>query len=209
MSSTVVAGPASLFRHRSLLLFLSSRSLLRFASQIAAVAIGWQVYELTDSAFALGMIGLVQFLPAGMLVFVAGHAADRFDRRRVMQACQLAEALIAVLLALGAYHGSLTVPQIFVATLALGTLNAFEGPATAALLPLVAPEGTLQRATAMSSGSSSGSVSRTIFQRPASFAIALSAVARSHHSLARASQISFWPRSPDTCNSSSAMRAFA
>jgi len=153
MSSTVAAGAASLFRHRSLLLFLSSRGLLRFASQIAAVAIGWQVYELTDSAFALGMIGLVQFLPAGILVFVAGHAADRFDRRRVMQACQLAEGLIAVFLALGAYLGSLTVPQIFVATLALGTLNAFEGPATAALLPQVAPEGTLQRATAMSSGS--------------------------------------------------------
>ena len=75
--------------------FLLSRSLSRFSSQIAAVVIGWQIYELTGSAFDLGMVGLVQFLPTALLVFVAGHAADRFERRRVVQVCQLAQALTA------------------------------------------------------------------------------------------------------------------
>ena len=78
----VTAG--ELLTHRAFLFFLLSRSLSRFSSQIAAVAIGWQIYDLTGSAFDLGMVGLVQFLPTALLVFVAGHAADRFERKRVV-----------------------------------------------------------------------------------------------------------------------------
>ena len=137
---------------QSFLLFLPSRSFSRFSSQIAAVAIGWQVYDLTGSAFDLGMVGLVQFLPTALLMFVAGHAADRYERKRVVQVCQFAEALTAVFLAWGAYAGWLTVVQIFIATAVLGTATAFESPAAAALLPLIAPQGSLQRATAISSG---------------------------------------------------------
>jgi MFS family permease len=146
------AGSSALLSHKSFLLFLLSRSFSRFSSQIAAVAIGWQVYDLTGSAFDLGMVGLVQFLPTLLLVFVAGHAADRYERKRVVQVCQLAEALTALFLAWGAYAGSLTVAQIFIATAVLGTAGAFESPTIAALLPLIAPEGSLQRATALSSG---------------------------------------------------------
>ncbi|MFL6840158.1 MAG: MFS transporter, partial [Bradyrhizobium sp.] len=63
MSATKPVGVRDLLAHRSFLLFLSSRSLSRFSSQIGAVAIGWQIYDLTGSAFDLGMVGLVQFLP--------------------------------------------------------------------------------------------------------------------------------------------------
>jgi len=153
MSSTTTPVSASaLFRQNSFVCFLLSRSLSRFSSQIAAVAIGWQVYELTASAFLLGMVGLVQFLPTALLLFVAGHAADRYERKRVVQLCQLAEATTALFLALGAHAGWLTVTQIFIATALLGTAGAFESPATAALLPLITPRGALQRATAISSG---------------------------------------------------------
>ena len=72
------------------------------------MAIGWQIYDMTGSAFDLGMVGLVQFLPTALLVFVAGHAADRFERKRVVQLCQIAEALTALFLAWGAYAGWLT-----------------------------------------------------------------------------------------------------
>ena len=147
-----IAGASALLSHKSFLLFLLSRSFSRFSSQIAAVAIGWQVYDLTGSAFDLGMVGLVQFLPTLLLVFVAGHAADRYERKRVVQVCQLAEALTALFLAWGAHAGSLTVAQIFIAAAVLGTAGAFESPTIAALLPLIAPEGSLQRATAISSG---------------------------------------------------------
>src|SRR5256886_8577559 len=101
MSSMMPVGAGALIRHRSFLAFLLSRSFSRFASQIGAVAVGWQVYDLTGSAFDLGMIGLVQFLPTGLLLFVAGHAADRYDRRRVVQLCQVAEGLTALFLAWG------------------------------------------------------------------------------------------------------------
>jgi MFS family permease len=152
MSSTIQAGSSTLLRHKSFLLFLLSRSFSRFSSQIAAVAVGWQIYELTGSAFALGMVGLVQFLPTLLLVFVAGHAADRYERKRVAQVCLLVEALTALFLAWGAYAGSLTVVQIFIAMAVLGTAGAFESPTVGALLPLIVPEGSLQRATAISSG---------------------------------------------------------
>ncbi len=146
------AGARDLLGHRPFLFFLSSRSLSRFSSQIGAVAIGWQIYDLTGSAFELGMVGLIQFLPTALLVFVAGHAADRFERKRVVQACQVAEALTALFLAGSTFAGTISEIQIFVATFVLGIAGAFESPATAALLPLIAPQGSLQRATAISSG---------------------------------------------------------
>src|SRR3984885_3990971 len=152
MPSMMPTGSSDLLRHPSFLLFLAVRSFSRFSSLIAAVAIGWQVYDLTGSAFDLGMVGLVQFLPTLVLMFLAGHVADRYERKRVVQVCQLAEALTALYLACGAYTGSLTVPQIFIATAVLGTAGAFESPTTVALLPLITPEGSLQRATAISSG---------------------------------------------------------
>jgi MFS family permease len=152
MSSLAPAGAGTLLRQPSFIFFLLSRSLSRFSSQIGAVAIGWQIYDLTGSAFDLGMVGLVQFLPTALLVFVAGHTADRFERKRVVQVCQIAEALTALFLAWGSFGGWLSQVHIFIATFVLGTAGAFESPATAALLPLIAPQGSLQRATALSSG---------------------------------------------------------
>ena len=153
MSSTIAVGAGALLTHRPFRFFLLSRSFSRFASLIGQVAIGWQVYDLTGSAFALGMVGLVGFLPTALLVFAAGHVADRYQRKRIVQACQLAEAVTVFFVAWGAYSGWLTVVDIFIATLMLGTASAFESPATAALLPMVVPEGAVQRATAVSSGS--------------------------------------------------------
>jgi MFS family permease len=153
MSSTIPASaPAALIRQTSFLFFLLSRSLSRFSSQIAGVAIGWQIYDLTGSAFDLGMVGLVQFLPTALLLFVAGHAADRFARKRVVALCQSAEALTALFLGASTFAGTLTELQIFVATFVLGIAGAFESPALSALLPEIAPQGSLQRATAISSG---------------------------------------------------------
>jgi MFS family permease len=152
MSANPPVSVGELLSHRPFLFFLLSRSLSRFSSQIGAVAIGWQIYDLTGSAFALGMVGLVQFLPTALLVFVAGHAADRYQRKRVVQLCQLAESGTALFLAASTYYGAVGEVQIFMATFVLGIAGAFESPTTAALLPLIAPQGSLQRATAISSG---------------------------------------------------------
>lgn len=149
---TTIEASGALLRQRNFLVFLGARTFSRFASQIAAVAVGWQIYDMTSSALVLGLIGLVQFLPTALLVFIAGHAVDRFDRKRVVQICQLVEGAVAIWLTAGTYGGWLSVPQIFIAMLVLGTASSFESPAVAALLPAVVPEGTVQRATATASG---------------------------------------------------------
>src|ERR1700722_3421195 len=135
MPPVLSSEPASLLASRPFLLYLGARSFSEFSYQIATVAVGWQIYELTGSAFDLGMVGLAQFIPSALLVFAAGHAADRYDRKRVAQICQIAEGLTATLLAWGTFAGWLTVPEIFAALAVLGVTAAFEVPAGAALLP--------------------------------------------------------------------------
>jgi MFS family permease len=142
----------NLLAQRGFLFYLGARSFSEYSYQIATVAVGWQIYEMTGSALDLGIVGLVQFIPSALLVFIAGHAADRYNRKRVAQLCQIAEGLLAALLAWGTFAGWLTVPEIFAALAVLGVAAAFEVPAGAALLPGVVPEGTLQKATAFSSG---------------------------------------------------------
>jgi MFS family permease len=151
-SERQIRSTGNLFKQSAFLLFLLSRSLSRFSTQIAGVAIGWQVYELSGSAFDLGMVGLIQFLPTALLLFVAGQAADRFQRKHVVALCQLAEAATAVFLAWSTFAGRLNEVQIFVAAFVLGIAGAFESPALSALLPEITPQGSLQRATAISSG---------------------------------------------------------
>jgi MFS family permease len=141
---------STLAGHRPFLLFVSARAFSEFSYQIGTVAIGWQVYALTGSAFALGLVGLVQFIPSAVLVFAAGHVADRYDRRRVVKICQYVQALAAGFLACGTFGGWLSVAEIFTALGVFGIATAFESPAAAALIPAVAPPGMLQRATAVS-----------------------------------------------------------
>ena len=112
---------------------------------------GWQVYALTGSPFALGMVGLVQFIPSALLVFAAGHVADRYDRKRVVQISQFAQALTSAFLAWGTFGGWLSLAQIYMAMAVFGVATAFESPAAAALLTGVAPDGMMQKATAVSS----------------------------------------------------------
>jgi MFS family permease len=136
---------------RSLACYTASRGLSELAYQIAAVAVGWQIYALSHSALYLGLSGLVQFMPTLVLVFGAGHVADRYDRRRIAALCQVVAGLAAALLAWASFEGRLTVAGLFAAVAVFGTANAFESPASSALLPGIVPPSELQRATALSS----------------------------------------------------------
>jgi len=142
----------TLFGHQPFVRYFWARGFSEFSYQIGTVAVGWQVYALTGSAFDLGMVGLVSFIPSAVLMFVVGHVADRYDRKRVVQICQIAEALTAAFLAWGSFAGWLTVTEIFGAVAVFGIATAFESPAAAAMLPGVAPAGMLQKATALASG---------------------------------------------------------
>jgi MFS family permease len=117
--------------------FLGSRFCSATAMTGLAAAVGWHLFELTGSAFQLGLLGAVQFVPALGLSLVGGAFADAHDRRRIAQVTQLLEmagaALLAAATALGLASGSLLFGVVFLVALAA----AFENPARAALLPLV------------------------------------------------------------------------
>ena len=121
------------------------------AHQMLAVGVGWQIYALTGSALDLGLVGLAQFVPAFALVLAAGHAADRFDRSRVLQACMIVEACAAGGLALGSYRGWITETSIFALIFTVGAARAFQMPAMAALLPSLVPRELFPRAIASNS----------------------------------------------------------
>jgi MFS family permease len=132
----------------------SANTLSRFSFQIGAVALGWQVYALTHSAFYLGLVGLVEFIPSALLTFAAGHAADRYPRQRVVQVSVIFKGLMAAFLAFGSFAGWLSISEIFAAAAVLGGANAFERPAFQALLTGVTPRGMLQKGASISNGAS-------------------------------------------------------
>src|SRR5512140_3218778 len=108
-----MASATSLLRNRNLFLFLCARFCSAMALMMLSVAVGWQVYGLTHSAFALGMVGLAQFLPAFLLSLPGGLAADRFDRRGVLLASFGVEIVVAGSLLALSLHSSPSVTWIF------------------------------------------------------------------------------------------------
>ena len=126
------------------------------AQQMLMVAVGWQMYELTNSAWDLGLVGLYQFAPALLFTLVAGHAADRLHRGRIIALCLLAQAVVAlVLVAATSGWGQdgqwLSRELLLGISLLLGLARAFQMPAQQALAPLLVPAAMLPRATAFNS----------------------------------------------------------
>ncbi len=148
--SVGVDMPPRVMRHPPFAWFWWSRTFSTSAYQMQSVAIGWTMYDITHSAFALGMIGLAQFLPLVLLTPAVGSAADRFDRRRIAALCQAVEAAGAAVLLLGILGGWLGEGMLFAVVVVLACARAFEGPSLAALIPGLVPPSLLPRATAWS-----------------------------------------------------------
>src|SRR5512135_3420292 len=87
-----------LLQQRPFVLFWLARVATTIGYQMLALVIGWQLYQLTNSAFDLGLVGLIQFVPAVILTPMIGHAADRYDRRLIIRTAQATYALAAVLI---------------------------------------------------------------------------------------------------------------
>jgi MFS family permease len=121
------------------------------AYQMQAVAVGWQIYALTGSAFDLGLVGLVQFFPVVVLGVLIGHIADRYDRRVVVGTCQIVKALAAAAFAVGTIGGFLTRDVMLAILFVSGTARAFETPTMHTLVPGIVPPEILPRAIAASS----------------------------------------------------------
>jgi MFS family permease len=133
------AGRAA-FSHPAFVLFQIARFLIVASVEMQAVAVGWQVYEITKRPLDLGLVGLVQFLPGILFFPISGHASDRFERRKVLSACYAGFALcFAALLAL-AQRGTHSVPPIYTVLILLGLVRSFNGPASRSILPQLVSE---------------------------------------------------------------------
>ncbi len=149
---------AALFKQRSFVLFWVSRMADVLGAQAQAVTIAWQVYAVArqhhsvqEAAFALGMIGLAQFLPLFALTLFAGDAADRYDRKRIIVLCILVEILcVGALAGMSLTHTASYWP-IFGLAMVFGAARAFFNPASTALAPGLVPRELLPRAIAWNS----------------------------------------------------------
>ena len=142
---------APLYRHRPFALYWLARVCATVALQMQAVALSWQMYDLTNNPLDLGLVGLFHFIPAALLVLVAGHVADRYDRRLIVRCCQFIAALAAAVLAVGTSTGWLTREAILGIVLVIGACRTFESTTMTTLVPAVVPLPLLGRATAASS----------------------------------------------------------
>ncbi|MEY4578780.1 MAG: hypothetical protein RL701_3483 [Pseudomonadota bacterium] len=113
--------------------------------------VAWHIYNLSHSAFHLGLVGVVQFVPALALSLVGGAAADSFDRRRIINVAQAIAAVAGALLFGATYSGQMTLPLLYSGVLVIACAGSFEGPARAALLPQLVGLDRFQRAVTMSS----------------------------------------------------------
>jgi MFS family permease len=145
------ASALSVFRHRDFRLYQLVRLCAVLAVQIESVAIGWQVYELTGSALALGYTGLAQFLPFVSFALVGGQVADRVDRRAILVVCQLIMLLCSLLLLSFTLGHFQDVRFVYGVLVLFGTARAFYSPASSALVPRLVPAEELTRAVAVSS----------------------------------------------------------
>lgn len=136
--------------HRAFGAYWVSRVLATTAYQMQIVAVGWQMYELTHSALALGCVGLVQFLPSILLVLVTGQVADRFDRRRIVAICRFVHGSAVGVLLLANAMGWISAPVIFMVVFVIGISKAFEMPGQSALVPSLVPLERLSNAFAWS-----------------------------------------------------------
>jgi MFS family permease len=176
----LTAGTAA-FQFSGFRLYQIARFCIVYCSEMQSVAVGWQVYEITRRPLDLGLTGLVQFLPGVLLFLVAGHLADRFDRRRLLTLCYLgfaASSLLLLLMALNTekLHRSGSVGPIFGVLFLVGVVRSFSMPASRALLPQLVPEEQFQNAVAWNSsifqfatilGPAMGGILYALFRGPA------------------------------------------
>jgi len=115
------------------------------------VAIGWQMYSMTHSAFYLGLVGLVQFLPMLLLSLFVGHISDRYDRRRIVTISQTIQSMFILILAFGSFSGWITKERFLIIIFFIAVAHSFEGPPMQALLPNIVSRDIFPRASALMS----------------------------------------------------------
>jgi len=133
------ADARAAFRYPAFLKFQAARFFIVVATEMQAVAVGWQVYEITKRPLDLGLVGLAQFLPGIVLFLVSGHVADRFNRRNLLILCDVGFATCFALLLAITLRGFVSIVAVFAVLVLLGIVRSFNGPVSRAMLPHLVP----------------------------------------------------------------------
>jgi MFS family permease len=137
------------FRHRDFRVFWSGSVLSGIGSQFSTVAMAWQIYELTDSAFQIGLLGLVRAVPQIILLLIGGLLADALDRRKLMMCTQIALFCVSLSLAALTLAGKASPMILYGATMLLALFTSLEGPARSSIIPNLVPREHLTQALAL------------------------------------------------------------
>src|SRR4030081_2156306 len=163
------------FTYPNFVSYTLARFFIVVALEMQSVAVGWQVYEITKRPLDLGYVGLAQFLPGFALFLLAGHAADLYDRRRLLMWCYGGFALCSALLLAISWRAPHSVHLIYVVLVLLGAVFFFTGRASRAILPHLVPEEHFANAVAWNSsafqiatiaGPAIGGIAYAIFRGP-------------------------------------------
>src|SRR5664279_4988836 len=138
------------FSYPDFTLYQLARLFTVMATEMQAVAVGWQVFEITNRPLDLGFVGLAQFWPTVVLFLVAGHAADRFNRRNIVGFCYAALGIASAILFFLTIRGSHSVHAIYAALTLVGVARAFNGAAGQSMVPQLVPEEHFPNAVAWS-----------------------------------------------------------
>ncbi len=144
------------FTYPDFSLYQLARFLIVAGLEMQSVAVGWQIYEITKRPLDLGLVGLAQFSPGILLFLVTGHAADTFNRRKLLMTCYAGFGVCSALLLFYALSGLRTVLPMYAVVVLLGVVRSFNNPASRSLLPQIIPEEHLQNAIAWNSSVNQG-----------------------------------------------------
>jgi MFS family permease len=136
---------------RNLVAYLASRFCSGVAMTMLRAAVAWHVFDLSRSAFHLGLIGLVQFVPALLLTLIGGAVADTYDRRRVCMIAQSVPIACCGVLFAATRQGAITLELLYAMILVVSVAQTFGNPARAALLPSIVPRESFPRAVTIAS----------------------------------------------------------
>jgi MFS family permease len=171
------------FQYPNFVSYTIARFLIVVSLEMQSVAVAWQVYDITRRPIDLGYVGLAQFLPGFVLFLFAGHAADIFDRRKLLMWCYGGFGLCSALLLAISWHAPRSVHSIYVVLVLLGVFRSFNFPVSRALLPQLVPEEHFSNAVAWNAstfqiatiaGPAIGGIAYALFRGPdAVYALAL------------------------------------
>ena len=201
------------FTYPNFVSYTFARFFIVLALEMQSVAVGWQVYEITKSPLDLGYVGLAQFAPPFILFLFAGHAVDRFDRRKLLMGCYAGYGMCSALLLAISWQAPHSVHLIYIVLVLLGVVRSFSFPVSRAILPHLVPEEHFLNAVAWNSstfqiatiaGPAVGGIAYALFHGPdAVYAIA---VAVSIISVALTLRIRLIPESPEKSLAASTAR---